>query len=327
MSEVGTESRIIAVGGSLGALEVLYELLHPLPPSLPAAIVVTVHLPAGTRVSLSERLNQRVRLPVQDAVDGQRLTAGRVFIAVSDHHLTVRDGRMRLERTGHVNRARPSIDVLFRTASRSHPEGVVGVILSGTQDDGAAGLAFIKARGGAALVQDPDDAPASELPRAALMQTPEAQVFPASRLAAGIVRALDTQLQAHPAYDSSVATGQFSEAAVFTCPQCGGAVRERPEVAGELYECHVGHAFSRDGLLGAQSEAIDDALWSAMRALHEQAAMADRGAARAQSQAIAARLNERSEEATKRAAIIRDLLQRDPVCGRRPLVISAALRE
>jgi two-component system chemotaxis response regulator CheB len=104
-------------------------------------------------------------------------------------------------------------------------------------------------------------------------------------------------------------------------------VRERPEVAGELYECHVGHAFSRDGLLGAQSEAIDDALWSAMRALHEQAAMADRGAARAQSQAIAARLNERSEEATKRAAIIRDLLQRDPVCGRRPLVISAALRE
>src|SRR5689334_12626026 len=113
-------ARVVVIGGSLGGIEALCPVLDALPLDLPAPVLVTVHLPPGTSVSLAERLNRRVAMPVVDAVDGAALIDGHVYMAVANRHLTVRDGAMRLERSGHVNRVRPSIDVLFRTASRSH---------------------------------------------------------------------------------------------------------------------------------------------------------------------------------------------------------------
>jgi two-component system, chemotaxis family, protein-glutamate methylesterase/glutaminase len=166
------DPRIVAVGASAGGLEALKKLLGALPAGYPWPLLVVLHSSSrygGTR--LDELLARACALPVREAQPRTAAQAGVVHLAPAGYHLLLeRDLRFSLSVDERVSYARPSIDVLFESLADACGKGAVGVVLTGANDDGAAGLAAIRARGGLALVQDPAEAQAPQMPQAALLR-------------------------------------------------------------------------------------------------------------------------------------------------------------
>lgn len=180
---------VIVIGGSAGGIEALSIILAELPVDLPAALCVAIHqapLGLNRRAKILARV---AALPVVLAEHGMQLQLGVVHLAVPDQHLYVEKaggaelGRLRLERGLKEHHSRPAIDPLFRSAAVAFGRRVVGVVLSGALDDGTAGLSAIKARGGLAIVQDPDDALLSSMPAHAIEHVGAHHIVPASAIA------------------------------------------------------------------------------------------------------------------------------------------------
>jgi two-component system chemotaxis response regulator CheB len=304
---------LIVVGGSFGALEPLEALLAELPETLPAAMLVTVHMPAEPPILLADRFAGPGRLRASQATDRAPIEHGHVYFAAPNRHLVVRDGHMQLQRTAHVNRHRPSIDVLFRTAARAYRERTIGVLLSGQLDDGASGLVTIESFGGVAVVQDPADALAPAMPRAALERLARPHCLPTRALPDLLKQLAGSNGNTPPLVAPMEELTPSWATSQIVCPHCGGTLRERSDNGEPVFACHVGHSFTMPSLMSAQSDAIDDALWAAMRALEEQAATSKRASGMAGSGDLQRRLVQRSDEALARARILRDLLERDPV--------------
>lgn len=145
---------IIVVGASAGGVETLAEMVSRLPADLPAAVFIVLHVPPyGTSV-LPSILSRRGPLPAYHPADGEQIRPGRIYVAPPDHHLIIQQDKVRLTRGPAENRHRPAIDTLFRSAARFYGPRVAGVVLTGTLDDGTAGLLAVKMRGGSALAQD-----------------------------------------------------------------------------------------------------------------------------------------------------------------------------
>lgn len=317
---------LIVVGASAGGVEALMTLVRSLPADLAAAICIVVHMPPDSPSLLPRLLTRAGALPAHRAEHGQRLTPGQIAIAPPDYHLIVRPGHLELSHGPRENRNRPAIDVLFRSAALAYGPRVVGVILTGTLDDGTAGMRLIKARGGVAVVQDPTDAlfpsmplhvieagavdhvlPVAEMPEllTTLSREPASGGEPATEATREEVAMADADLslmmgETHPGTPS-----------VFACPDCGGVLWELNN--GDLvhYRCRVGHAFSADSLLEAQADGVEGALWMALRALEEQADLAQRLEARAHAQnhpRLVERYAERFRQAEANAAKLRQLL-------------------
>jgi two-component system chemotaxis response regulator CheB len=169
--------RAIVIGASAGGIEAVTVLLRALPRPLIVPVLVVLHVPAGTRIEWQMVFHSSTA-PVFEAEDKDLAEAGSVYVAPPDYHLLVdRSGQLSLSADERVNLARPSIDVLFESAAWSLGGSVLGVVLSGANADGAAGLAAIRARGGGCWVQAPDTAVARAMPRAALDAVPDAQVL------------------------------------------------------------------------------------------------------------------------------------------------------
>src|SRR5262249_24290796 len=149
---------IIVVGASAGGVETLTELVHGLPADLKAAIFVVLHVAPHHTSALPAILSRKGPLPALHPMDGDAILPGRIYVAPPDRHLVMRPGHLQLTRGPQQNGHRPAIDPLFRSAAYAYGNRVVGVILSGTLDDGVAGLQRIKSHGGVAIVQDPDSA-------------------------------------------------------------------------------------------------------------------------------------------------------------------------
>ena len=163
---------LIVIGASWGGLHAVGKILSALPEHTDAAIVVAQHRRVDTGDGgLAYILALRSDLPVSDADDKEPILPGHVYLAPPDYHLLIQHGWFSLSTDQHVHFARPSIDVLFESAADAYGEGVIGVILTGANEDGAAGLARIKARGGVAIVQDPSTAERHEMPASALAAT------------------------------------------------------------------------------------------------------------------------------------------------------------
>jgi two-component system chemotaxis response regulator CheB len=160
---------LIAVGGSAGALDALHEILPALPASLPAAVVIVLHVPPDGNGMMPAVLATGCALPVREAEDKMRIRSGAVYVAPPDYHLLLeaRDS-LALSMDRPVHYSRPSIDVLFESAAHAAGAGVLGVLLSGASVDGAKGLALIRERGGMTWVQAPETAAVSVMPQAAL---------------------------------------------------------------------------------------------------------------------------------------------------------------
>ena len=181
---------LVVVGGSAGGLTVLMDLVAGLPADLPATVLVGLHLPRTGRSVLAAILARHSSLPVLPAVDGQLLMLGSIVVAVQDRHLIVDGDRLRLGRGGGPHDPRPSHDVMFRSAALARGPRTVGVVLTGLLADGAAGLLCIHRYGGLCLVQDPEKAQFSDMPRHALEAVPSATVVPADELAAQVTAAV-----------------------------------------------------------------------------------------------------------------------------------------
>jgi len=176
---------LICVGASWGGLDAVGRLLDDLPTQLDLPVVIAQHRHVtSTPGGLPDLLRLRVKRPVQDAEDKMAIERGNVYIAPADYHLLVERGTFALSIDERVQFARPSIDVLFESAAYAYGPGVIGIILTGANADGAAGLAAVKDRGGVALVQDPSDAERRTMPDAAIAATAADAVLPLGEIGA-----------------------------------------------------------------------------------------------------------------------------------------------
>lgn len=159
----------IAIGCSAGGLTALEVLFASLDPALPQAIVVCCHTGSATVDLLCELLARHATLPVVEARERAAPAAGVIHVAPSGYHLLVETNRrFSLSVDQRVSYARPSIDVLFDSAADAYRDGLIGVLLTGANRDGAEGLAGIRRHGGLAIVQEPSDAQVPTMPEAAL---------------------------------------------------------------------------------------------------------------------------------------------------------------
>lgn len=178
----------IVVGGSSGGIDALTTLLPALPPGLQAAMLVVMHLPRGPRSHLLEVFKPRCALPVQEAQDKDPVQPGTVYFCPPDYHLLVDQGpRIALSVDAPVLYSRPSIDVLFESAADYYGEQLVGILLSGANEDGARGVQAIHAAGGLVVVQEPASAPVSTMPLAAMARVDVHHVLPPQGIADLIV--------------------------------------------------------------------------------------------------------------------------------------------
>jgi two-component system, chemotaxis family, protein-glutamate methylesterase/glutaminase len=170
---------LICIGASWGGLDAVSRLLSDLPDEVDLPVVVAQHRHVtSTRGALADLLNVRAGRPVQDVEDKLPIEPRNVYLAPPDYHLLVQRGSFALSTDERVQFARPSIDVLFESAAYAYGAGVIGIILTGANEDGAAGLAEIKRRGGVAVIQDPEDALRRTMPEAAIGATAADAVLP-----------------------------------------------------------------------------------------------------------------------------------------------------
>jgi two-component system, chemotaxis family, protein-glutamate methylesterase/glutaminase len=186
--------RVVAVAASTGGPAALAHLLARLPRELPAAVLVVQHMPEGFTKGLAERLNNLCSLSVREAQDGEPLQAGHVLVAPGGRHLRVGRGRdscvALLDRGPTVSGHRPSADVLFDSVARIFGPRAVGVLLTGMGEDGAEGLAALRAAGGRTLAQDEESSVVFGMPRAAVQRGAVERVLPLERIADAVAAEL-----------------------------------------------------------------------------------------------------------------------------------------
>jgi len=315
---------IVVIGASAGGLEAARELLRVLPGSVRAALFVVMHV--GTRSYLAEILDKASALPVKSAVNGEPIEVGRVYVAPPERHLLLHDRHILLRRGPRENMARPAIDPLFRSAAASFGGRVIGVVLSGALNDGSAGLLAIKRCGGLTVVQDPEDALVSQMPRSALKYVDVDCCVSMPRMGEVLRRLvaqpagktsecpIDVRLEAAIAAQElggMAEQDRLGEPAPFSCPECQGTLWEIDDPGLLRYRCRVGHAFTAEAVLEARNEEVDGLLWKLMRSHEERSALAWRTAAReraADNHSFADRLETRAQEYARDAELVRRLL-------------------
>ncbi|HKE74669.1 MAG TPA: chemotaxis protein CheB [Acidimicrobiales bacterium] len=322
MTRAGADERpagwadVAVVGASAGGVGVLQDLVRRLPTDLGLAVLVVLHLPTTGVSVLSEILNRATALHVVRGEDGMHLSRGVVVVAPTDHHMLVDGAALRLSRGALVNGHRPAVDPTLETAARSYGRHTLGVLLSGTLDDGVVGLGTVQTAGGLTAVQDPVEAPYPGMPQAAVDAGVVDHVLSTRGLADLIVTAGGDErapLEPHDeehllVLDEVAAPGVVSS---FTCPNCGGALWERQRNGVVTFECRVGHRYSPASLFEVQGTALDDALWAAHRALLERADLARRMARRMRRSSLGApagKYDRTAEDAERRASIVHEAL-------------------
>jgi two-component system chemotaxis response regulator CheB len=180
----GPAPEAIVIGASAGAFEALSSLLPGLAADYPLPILIVVHLPPYKSSLLTQLFRTRCAIQVREAEDKEPIKPGVAYFAPPDYHLLVEDDRcLSLSGDEPVLFSRPSIDVLFESAADAYRGGLIGLVLTGANSDGAQGLKAVVEAGGAAIVQSPDSAYATAMPEAALRACPEARILPLDEIA------------------------------------------------------------------------------------------------------------------------------------------------
>ena len=304
---------IIVMGASVGGIDALKTILSSLPWDLKASVFVVLHTTEDSPGLLPDILNRSSKIPVLYAVHQMPILPGRVYMAPGgSHHLIVERGKVHLWPGPRENRHRPSIDAMFRSAAVAYGARVIGVVLTGNLDDGSAGLADIKKRGGLAIVQDPEDAIAPSMLTSALENTEVDFSLPVAQIGSKLVELVGTASAARPELVSETKemkrTGQ-----TYSCPECYGVLEEVEEGGLLRFRCRVGHIYSPESLHADQNLAVEKALWAAIRSLEEHAEFSNRLATRSLSNKrprLAARFKEKAEASREDATVLRELLER-----------------
>lgn len=317
---------LVVVGASAGGVEALRALVSALPPDFPATVLVTMHLGAGSHSALARILDRAGRLPAMTARHGAAIEPGTVHVAPPDRHLLTEDGVVVLTQGPTENGHRPAVNATFRSAALTGGPRVIGVILSGALDDGAAGLRAIVDRGGLAVVQDPADALYSGMPENALSLVDTEYVARAVEIGAvldKLVRIPVDPVEAAPPPEvllledriaregvrvGALTAAERSAGSGYTCPDCQGSLSE-VDPAGR-YRCRIGHAWSAQALLAAHNGEFQFALMKALRALDEKAALVRKLSAQAAGKpgGLAERYAASARESTDAAETLRRFL-------------------
>lgn len=288
---------MVVIGASAGGVDALRRLAASLPGNYRGSLFIVLHTPSDGPSLLPGILARAGPLPVQRADHGTPIRAGHIYVAPPDRHLLVERGRLDVVRGPRENRHRPAIDPLFRSAAWAYGPRVVGVVLTGQQDDGTAGLWAVKSCGGTTVVQDPDEAEYPSMPTNALMHNRIDHRVRLAELPALLCRLADTpvdpgawSLPTPPGLREEIGFAKMDEdlrtatrlgrPTPFTCPSCHGALWELDEGGHLRYRCHTGHAFSQDSMVSEQGIAMEESLYIALRTVEERAAVLRRLAER-----------------------------------------------
>ena len=279
----GTGHDIVVIGASAGGIEALTALVGNLPADLQAAVFVVIHLPTGGTSVLPAILDRAGPLPAEHVRDSPKIELGRIYVGPPDFHLHLDDGTVSAVPGPRENGHRPAIDRLFRSAAHAFRQRAVGVILSGTLDDGTLGLLAIKEHGGVALVQDPETAQHDSMPRSAIKYAHPDEVAAPAELARLIVDLADDPLEtdesdgartemSERAEDVARETGrhpQPGEDTGLTCPECGGAIWRQDNGDVTSFRCRVGHSYTAESFVVEQGRTVEAALWASVRLIEE----------------------------------------------------------
>jgi two-component system chemotaxis response regulator CheB len=319
---------LVVMGASAGGVEVLIRIIAGLPENFPAAVCIVLHTSPTSPSILPELLDRAGPLAAATAKNGETLRNARVYVAPPDQHLLIKDSRIHLTRGPRENGFRPAVDTLFRSAAEARGPAVIGVVLSGSLDDGTIGLDEIHRAGGIAVVQDPHEAAFPSMPTSAIRAVEVDHIAPTTEIPALLTQLVSEPLRkGNPMTSARKSRPDVSEdgtsvfltgelpgpPSAFTCPECGGALWELANDGKLTYRCHVGQGFTPDSLLDSQTKALEAALWTALRTLEESAAfqrrVADRINTVVSGNVVSAYLA-KAKEAERHAAVIRQILTR-----------------
>jgi len=187
---VTQQFKVITIGASTGGPKAVMKVLSRIPKDVPACFLIVQHMPVGFTKSFSERLNEVCELPVKEAIDGDEIKPGRIFVAPSDYHMTVEKkdasllqrGIIRLAKTPKVNKVRPSVDVTMTSVAEVYGPDSMGVLLTGMGIDGARGMLAIKEKNGKTIAEDPSSCVIFGMPKAAIEMGAVDKVVPLDKI-------------------------------------------------------------------------------------------------------------------------------------------------
>lgn len=324
---------IIVIGASAGGFEALKKLVRGLPGDLQASIFIVWHMSPFVKGFLPDVLNRENTLQAAHAIDRERIQKRRIYVAPPDHHLLVEPNHVRITKGPKENRFRPAVDPLFRSAAYSYNWRVIGVVLSGSLDDGTAGLWNIKHHGGLAVVQDPNDAEVRSMPENAMREVEVDYSVPVSEMGDLLARLVNetaaaaeevpevfieenklTQVEIRIAAEGNAFEAgimNFGELTPYTCPECQGVLTRLKDGKRARFRCHTGHAFSADSLLANVTGHIEERLWSVIRGIEESIRLLNHLGnhyTETNQPAMAALYFKKGHEAEARAKLVREAL-------------------
>jgi two-component system chemotaxis response regulator CheB len=317
---------IVVIGASAGGQRALSLLVKELPKEFAGAVFIVMHVSPHYHSLLPAILSKTASMAVRHAVDGEPIRSGRIYVAPPDHHMVLETDRVRLTKGPKENRSRPAVDCLFRSAAYYYGPRVVGVVLTGTLDDGTAGLWSIKDRSGVTIIQDPEEAEHPSMPLNAKQNVQIDYCLPIGGIAQTLARlttesngaaavypmADQLEIETRIALENNPLSGgilKLGQPSIFTCPSCHGALVEIKNGDLVRFRCHTGHSFSVQSLLADLNANTENTLWSAVRSVDEKIMLLDHLArhARDADQADAVKLLAREVDEAKRQL---DLLRR-----------------
>ena len=282
---------------------------------------------------LPEILTRAGVVPALHPENDMPIEMSRFYIAPPDYHMLIDDSHILLSHGPKENRHRPAIDPLFRSAALAYGPRVIGVVLTGLLDDGTAGLLAIKQRGGITVVQDPADALYPSMPESALEHVAIDYVVPLVELASLLVRLVQEEVPEDVTYvkpedmkrevqqaemETSVQMGASDNhpgtPSVYSCPECGGVLWEIQDNGLLRFRCRVGHAFSIESIQEEQADALEEALWVALKIVEEKISLTHRLldiARKNGNEFLIKRYDARAQEATRHAELLRTILKRE----------------
>lgn len=321
---------IIVIGASAGGLDAVLELFKELPQGIAASIFLVIHVAPSTPSMLPAILSRRTKFKATHPKHGEEFHPGNIYVAPPDYHMLIKGNQVLLDHGPRENRHRPSIDPLFRSAAMHHGARVIGIILTGSLDDGTAGLKAVKSCGGVAVVQHPEDAQWPSMPESALRSVDVDHCVPISKMA-GLLQELIgmpvpkqppgvdcEQIAAETVVKHKITTlddmqAEFGPPNGFACPECSGPIWEISQGKHKHFRCLVGHQFSPQSFLEEETNALERALWVAVKALEERVVLLSRLAERSDSigqHLSSEQFRSRARESEENAETVRRILQK-----------------